>query len=89
MLNGAATIKIHGEYVPVRAQVESIDNLSAHADFAQILEWLGKMQQAPRQVFITHGEPTAAAAMVQHVEETLHWPARVPEYLETVQLGSE
>lgn len=88
MLNGAATIKIHGEYVPVRAQVESIDNLSAHADFAQILEWLGKMQQAPRQVFITHGEPAAAAAMAQHVVDTLHWPARVPEYLETVQLGS-
>lgn len=89
MLNGADSIKIHGEYVPVRAQVESIDNLSAHADFAQILEWLAKMQQAPRQVFITHGETAAAAAMAQHVEEALHWPARVPEYMETVQLGSE
>lgn len=87
MLNGADSIKIHGQYVPVRAQVESLDNLSAHADFAQILEWLAKMQQAPRQVFITHGEPAAAAAMAQHIEETLHWPARVPEYLETVQLA--
>lgn len=86
MLNGADSIKMHGEYIPVRAQVESIDNLSAHADFAQILEWLAKIQHAPRQVFVTHGEPAAAAAMAQHVEQTLHWPARVPEYMETVEL---
>jgi metallo-beta-lactamase family protein len=60
--------------------------LSAHGDYAQILEWLKKMKLAPKQVFITHGEPAAAAAMVQHVADTLHWPARVPEYLETVVL---
>lgn len=86
MLNGADSIKIHGEYIPVRAQIASIDNLSAHADYVQILEWLAKMKQAPRQVFITHGESAAAAAMAQHVESTLHWLARVPEYLETVEL---
>lgn len=86
MLNGAESIKIHGEYVPVRAQIVSIDSLSAHADYAQIIEWLKKMKQAPRQVFVTHGEQEAAAAMVKHVEEELHWPARVPEYMEIVQL---
>lgn len=86
MLNGAESIKIHGEYVPVRAQIASIDGLSAHGDYVQILEWLRKMKQAPKQVFITHGEPAAAAAMAQHVIDTLHWPARVPEYMETVEL---
>lgn len=86
MVNGADSIKIHGEYVPVRAQIVSIDGLSAHGDYVQILEWLKRMKRAPKQVFITHGEPAAAAAMVQHVEDTLHWPARVPEYLETAVL---
>ncbi len=86
MLKGAETIKIHGEYVPVLAQIESIDSLSAHADYAQILEWLKKMKKAPRQVFVTHGEQEAALAMVQHIEEELHWSARVPDYMEIVQL---
>jgi metallo-beta-lactamase family protein len=86
MLKGAEIIKIHGEYVPVLAQIESIDSLSAHADYAQILEWLKKMKKAPRQVFVTHGEQEAALAMVQHIEEELHWSARVPDYMEIVQL---
>ena len=86
MVNGAESIKIHGEYVPVRAQIVSIDSLSAHADYVQIIEWLKKVKRAPRQVFVTHGEQEAAAAMVKHVEEELHWPARVPEYMEIVQL---
>jgi metallo-beta-lactamase family protein len=86
MLNGAKSIRIHGEDVPVLAQIESIDSLSAHADYAQILEWLKKMKKAPRQVFVTHGEQEAANAMLRHIEEELHWPARVPEYMEIVQL---
>lgn len=86
MLKGTETIKIHGEYVPVLAQVESIDGLSAHADYAQIIDWLKKMKQTPRQVFVTHGEQEAADAMVGHITEELHWPARVPEYMEIVQL---
>lgn len=86
MVNGAQSIKIHGEDVPVLAQIESIDSLSAHADYVQILDWLKKMKKAPRQVFVTHGEQQAATAMVQHIEEELHWPARVPDYMEIVQL---
>lgn len=86
MLNGAESIKIHGEYVPVQAEIDSIDSLSAHADYAQILEWLKKMKKAPRQVFVTHGEHEASIAMTEHIEQELHWPARVPEYMEIVEL---
>jgi metallo-beta-lactamase family protein len=86
MVNGAKIIRIHGEDVPVLAQIESIDSLSAHADYAQILDWLKKMKQAPREVFVTHGEQQASIAMVRHIEEELHWTARVPEYMEIVPL---
>lgn len=86
MVSGAGSIRIHGEDVPVRAEIVALDSLSAHADYAQILDWLAKMKHAPRQVFVTHGEQEAAAAMAKHVEEELHWPARVPEYMEIVQL---
>lgn len=87
MLNGVESIKIHGEYVPVRAKIESIDGLSAHADYVQILDWLKKMKQEPKQVFVTHGEQTAAASMARHIEEVLHWKTMVPEYMDIVQLN--
>ncbi|WP_151445633.1 MBL fold metallo-hydrolase RNA specificity domain-containing protein [Lacisediminimonas profundi] len=87
MLGGADAIKIHGEYYPVRAQVEQIDNLSAHADSSEIIDWLKGFSTPPRQVFITHGEPDAADTMRRQIEEQLHWRCRVPEYLESFTIG--
>jgi metallo-beta-lactamase family protein len=52
ILSGAQTVKIHGEYVPVRAEVASIENLSAHADADEILQWL-KGFASPPQTFIS------------------------------------
>ena len=86
MLNGADSIKIHGEYVPVRAEVASIDNLSAHADYAEILGWIEHFEAPPRRTFVTHGEPKAADALRHRIEENLGWRATVPDYLETVRL---
>jgi hypothetical protein len=60
MLGGATEIKIYGEYVPLRASVYQIDNLSAHADADEILQWLRHFKQPPKRTFITHGEPAAA-----------------------------
>lgn len=86
MLDGIEQIKIHGEYVPVRANIEFIPNLSAHADFSEIIDWLGGFEIPPKRTFITHGEPVAADSMRHHIEEKLHWNVVVPDYLETVAL---
>lgn len=86
LVDGVKEIKIHGEYVPVRARVEIISNLSAHADYLEIIDWLRGFESAPRKTFIIHGEPLAADAMRLHVEEQLHWRTEVPDYLETVNL---
>lgn len=87
MLNGAESIKIHGQYVPILANVEYLPNLSAHADYAEILDWLDGFESAPKTTFITHGEPTASDAMRLHIEEKLHWKTVVPDYLQTVDLN--
>jgi metallo-beta-lactamase family protein len=87
MLEGAESIKIHGEYIPVHARVEFISNLSAHADYSEILNWLDGFEKPPRKIFITHGEPVAADAMRLHIEEKLHWQVVVPDYLESVSLN--
>jgi metallo-beta-lactamase family protein len=87
MIGGAGEIKIHGEYVQVRAEVRQIDNLSAHADADEMLEWLGGAGLAPKRVFITHGEPAAADALRHRIEEKLRWDCHVPDYAEVVELG--
>jgi metallo-beta-lactamase family protein len=83
---GAATVRIHGEDVPVRAEVAMLDTLSAHADGAEIVQWLRGFSAAPRQTFITHGEPAAADGMRQRIERELHWSCHMPYYLEQVTL---
>lgn len=86
MLAGETSVKIHGEYYPIRARVEMIGNLSAHADADEVLDWLAGAPAAPRQCFVTHGEPAAADALRRRIGEQLQWPCRVPEYLEEVVL---
>ena len=83
---GAKEIKIHGEYVPVCAEVAIIDTLSAHADYTEILDWLSHFSQPPKTTFITHGEPVAADALRRRIAETLHWNCTVPEYLSEIKL---
>jgi len=86
LVGGAEAVKIHGSYVPVRAEVANIDTLSAHADREQLLAWLGALPGAPRRVFVTHGEPVAADALRLAIEERHGWPATVPDYLESREL---
>lgn len=80
------TVKIHGDYVRVRAHVTSLSSLSAHADYNETLRWLATMSPAPARTFITHGEPAAADALRRRIGETLHWPCEVPAYGQTVEL---
>lgn len=86
MLAGAPTIRIHGQDIPVRAEVAMLDNLSAHADAAEIVDWLKRFTKTPTRTFITHGEPAAADAMRLRIERELHWSCHVPDYLESVEL---
>jgi metallo-beta-lactamase family protein len=83
---GAPAVKIHGEYIPVRAEVSLLDAFSAHADCAEILDWLRHFKSAPRHTFITHGEPAASDALRVRIEEQLGWECHVPEHLESVEL---
>ena len=65
--------------MPVRAEVGSSTALSAHADRDGLLDWIGALPAAPRQVFVTHGEPVAADALRLAIEENHGWKVLVPE----------
>lgn len=83
ILDGRPEVRLFGRMHPVRAKIESIPGFSAHADRDELTRWLSGMPRAPRGVFVTHGEPEAAAAFAQHLGERFGWQASVPAYLET------
>ena len=86
MLAGAREVKIHGGYIPIRAEVVSLGNLSAHADADEIMGWLKAFEKPPRRTFVTHGEPVAADALRRRIQDELGWDVHVPEHLEAAEL---
>ena len=80
LARGARTVRIHGEDIPVRAEVVQLGSASAHADSDQVLQWLRTMPAAPRQVYVVHGEREASDALRRRIEHELRWSALVPEH---------
>ena len=87
MIEGAERVKIHGQYIPIRAEVAKINGLSAHADHVEMLDWLRHFERPPRTTFLVHGEPGALDANRKRIEEKLGWKCHVPEYRERVVLS--
>jgi metallo-beta-lactamase family protein len=83
---GEKEVKIHGRMIPVRARVETISSLSAHADSSEILRWLSGFKRPPRTTFIIHGEPDSAEALRNKIARELGWNVVVPAYKQVVEL---
>ncbi|MFN0086428.1 MAG: MBL fold metallo-hydrolase RNA specificity domain-containing protein [Blastocatellia bacterium] len=86
LLEGEREIRIFGEMVPVRARIENLQNLSAHADSTEILRWLEGFKRPPEIVFLIHGEPTAQDAMKEKIVAKFGWKVEIPEYLQKYEL---
>jgi metallo-beta-lactamase family protein len=86
--SGVDTVRIHGEWIPVRAGVAQLQGLSAHADGDQLVAWLRSAASPPAQVFVTHGEPAAAEALALRIRGELSLPAAVAVHGRTVTVES-
>jgi len=88
LIDGATQIKMRGAYVPVSAQVDRIDSMSAHADGGEILRWLRGFSKPPGLTCIVHGELPAMQALDADIHRELGsgWRTHIPEYLETRDL---
>jgi metallo-beta-lactamase family protein len=84
--SGAQAVKMYGRQVHVRARIETIENLSAHADYGEILAWLKKFDKRPGKTFLVHGEPEGSKALQGRIREQLKWDVEIPAYLQKVQL---
>ncbi|MGE5469238.1 MAG: MBL fold metallo-hydrolase RNA specificity domain-containing protein [Bacteroidota bacterium] len=87
LVDGARLVHIFGEPVPVRARIYTVGGLSAHADQAGLLGWLGGFRKPPGHTFVVHGEAGAAAKFAAAIEEKLAWSeVRLARPGETVSL---
>ena len=86
LLAGAREIKIHGQWIPIRAQIAELPMLSAHADADEIMRWLGGFKTPPRRTFIVHGEPSASEALRIRIKRELAWDVVVSDPTRTYPL---
>ncbi|GMO56494.1 MAG: MBL fold metallo-hydrolase [Rickettsiales bacterium] len=83
---GKKEVKIHGEIVPIRAKIETLGNMSDHADQNELIDWLKTMPKPPEKVYIVHGEIEQEIAFAKKIEETLGWKTEIPDYLDVEKL---
>ena len=86
LANGAQQVKMHGRYVPVKAEVATIEGLSVHADADELIAWLASAQWPPEVVYVVHGEPEASAGLASRIRGELDWLAVVPRDGEIVRI---
>ncbi len=86
---GAKMLSLFGQQVPVCAEIVELGQFSAHAGKSELLRWLGGLPGAPKQTYLTHGEPRAAQALQTAIQEKLTWKVAVARYLDTVDLAGQ
>jgi metallo-beta-lactamase family protein len=85
--DGARQIKIHGTSITVRADVRTVDGLSAHADRRDLLRWVGDFKTAPPRIYLVHGEPEPAKALAAAIRRRFRVDVRVARDGEEVRVG--
>jgi len=80
LASGGLSLRLHGQDLPVRAEVVQLASASAHADASQLMDWLRAMPAKPRQVHVVHGDLEASDSLRRRIEHELGWPALVPEH---------
>jgi metallo-beta-lactamase family protein len=87
LLENAKMLRIHGEFVPVRAEIIELGQLSAHADRGEIVRWLSGLTAPPRQTFLVHGEASGLQSLRGTIETKWQWRVTIPSYLESFELA--
>ncbi|MEZ4779068.1 MAG: MBL fold metallo-hydrolase [Flavobacteriaceae bacterium] len=86
LLEGAHEIKFFGKYYPVKASVHHLESMSAHADQADLLDWISEIKNIPEEVFLVHGEPGASDALRVKIQDIFGWKVNLPKLYETAEV---
>lgn len=80
VLEGAAEIHLLGTDVPIRAQVQQITGLSAHADRRELIRWAAEFDPPPSRCFLVHGDPEAKESLAEELRAELGWTVEIPPF---------
>jgi metallo-beta-lactamase family protein len=83
--DGVHEVKIYGKYYSVKARIETIRGLSAHADQNGLLEWLSEIKNKPGRVMITHGEKQVADVFRVKLKDVYGWDGTVPKLNDIIE----
>jgi len=83
---GAKSLNLFGQTVPVLAEIVEMGQFSAHAGKGELLRWMTGLQAPPKKVYLTHGEPRAAQSLQQAVTSNFRWNTSVARYLDTIEI---
>ncbi len=87
LLEGAKEIKFYGKLHKVRAGINSIEGLSAHADQSELINWLSKIKNKPENIFIVHGEQEPAIGLKTKIKKAYNWDSQIPKLYESLTLN--
>ncbi|CAN5418398.1 hypothetical protein BH09BAC5_BH09BAC5_17910 [soil metagenome] len=79
MQDGKPEIKLHGKFLKVKAHIEMMEGLSAHADQGELLNWVSEIKKAPEKIFIVHGEERGAKGLQAKIKERYGWESEIPK----------
>lgn len=88
LVEGATSLKLLGQYVPVRAEIVHLPAFSVHADREELVDWLASAAVPPVGVLVVHGEEAASRALAAGIEERLDLMAAVPRLGERVRVSA-
>lgn len=77
LIEGQRQVKIHGDWIDIKAEVDELSMLSAHADVDEIMRWLSGFRHPPAETFIVHGEPGGSRGLGARIEQDLGWSYRI------------
>lgn len=86
LVDGLSPVKIMGRMIPVKAKIHTINGLSAHADQAGLLDWVGGFRNPKPRTFLVHGELQKMTVLSAALLERYGIEATMPEWQERVIL---
>jgi len=87
MINGQDSVKIHGQWLSIRATIEVMHGLSGHADYVDIENWLQQSHlRKGTPIQLVHGDPEALEAMLDYLKQQTDYQIEIASYKKILRL---
>lgn len=78
LVDGAEKVKLFGDEIVVKAEINTLPGVSGHADKDGLIAWLKGFEEKPRMVFVNHGDPECADSFTACLNDELGYRAYAP-----------